>query len=786
MDTLFFIKKRFTWLVLIAIGILTIPGPWFFPRPDLDASGMIGLYLAQLKHFQIGLDEVSQFGPLAFLYAPTYIDPSLWFPAMIYRLASHSIFLFAVGLFLMKSSVTWKENLLILSMLPAMALLTSINGNNDYELISSLVIFLYLIITHKIGIKYEMLLLTLVSFAFAVESLIKFTMTVSILSMIVMFSLISIVSKEYKRALTVCIFFSIFLLILWVGSGQYLSNLPSWLVNNVEFSYGYSYGNAIDGPKFQLVEAVVGIIFAVILSIYAFVKRDKNLTIFILLNGELLFESFKHGFVRQDAHVNYFFFYYALFFILTYIIYKQNNEDKKYHGKVVLKVPLLVLSVIFVANILFLSLASVEASIPQAISMYGSVPSLMFDHSRQSQMIEDAKTLSKNHYQLGNETINYIGNKTMDVFPWDIGVPWIYDLNWSPRPMFWSFQVFSSYLDKLNAQHFLDKKDAPQTILYAYKSVDNRYPLFDEPLTFQAILHNYQYVQTSGEFALLSYSPKEQWGPEQDLGIVEGELGKPIKIPKYDDGYEFADIDLNFSSLGKFMNIIYKPSLAHIRFKFSDSTYSQEFRFLPGASKDGVFVSQYIDSVYDLPSILSGKIAPNIDEMTITADYPTHYEKTVRVKFVGIPTQVSIEQNKENKIPVWSSLKPVQGGMMAIDWIDNIQYAKQGIVVNVNDETGHLVTISGWAVDNLSKDGAVKTFLEFRDGEKEITLPTKKMDRPDLVDAYGVPSYTNGGWYTVFDTKEFGHECYTLSLYIPRSNGQEYFKISSDKSICFG
>jgi len=117
--------------------------------------------------------------------------------------------------------------------------------------------------------------------------------------------------------------------------------------------------------------------------------------------------------------------------------------------------------------------------ITTTIPAWGEVYPLIFDESYQIQKTESVKNGLRDFYQLDKETIDFIGNKTMDVIPWEFSVPWSYDLNWSPRPLVVSFIVFSTHLDKLNAQHFLDE-EAPETITYSYNSIDGRYPLFDE------------------------------------------------------------------------------------------------------------------------------------------------------------------------------------------------------------------------------------------------------------------------------------------------------------------
>jgi len=117
---------------------------------------------------------------------------------------------------------------------------------------------------------------------------------------------------------------------------------------------------------------------------------------------------------------------------------------------------------------------------------------------------------------------------------------------------------------------------------------------------------------------------------------------------------------LEFSPLGKVLNTIYKPSQAHIIFKFTDSTYSGEYRFIHGATSDGVFVSQYVDGINEFSTILSGNLTPDIDEIIINVGDPSHYEKNFQTKFVGIPAQISIQKSDENiVVPDWRPIKIV-------------------------------------------------------------------------------------------------------------------------------
>lgn len=153
------------------------------------------------------------------------------------------------------------------------------------------------------------------------------------------------------------------------------------------------------------------------------------------------------------------------------------------------------------------------------------------------------------------------------------------------------------------------------------------------------------------------------------------------------------------------------------------------------------------------------------------------------LKVIGVPANISIQNGS---YPAdWHTLKRVEGGIMAIDTVGKKLYAQESSTINVNKGINQFVDISGWAADELNKDGGVKTFLVFKGGNEEIVLPTKKTDRPDVASYFGVKSYEQSGWSTTISSKEFKAQCYNISLRILKANGKEYYELNGGKPICF-
>ena len=771
-------------LIFSVIGFLTLPFPYFTPRPELDSSAAIGLHESILRGFEFGHDVVSSFGPLQFLLLPVITDPLLWFLSMFFRLFTHFFFLYVLVLFIVKMKISFKEYVMIVIITPIMVLIPYFTAVNDYMLLMPGVILLYLIITKKIDGKYSYVLLGAISFLFAIISFIKFNNAIASLSLLTIFSVILFVNRDYKKIIMILSSYGIFLGLLWIVSGQMIQDFPIWFTNSLDVGKGYNYAMAIDGSEIQVLHGIIGIIAIVSFLIYYIKKREINLIIFTILNGELLFQTFKHGFVRHDAHVILFFFYYGFFFILSYIIYTHDRKRKS-NQTFKIKIALLLLSILFISNIVILTGERlVEDTLGRTHIPYVKILPWFTDKTLQQEEINITKMNLKNAYQLDDYSINFLKGKAMDVIPWDVALPWTYEFEWQPRPMWWSFMVFTPEIDKLNGDYFLDEEKAPEVIVYAYKTIDYRYPLFDEPLTFQSMLKNYQYNHTSGEFALLEKNFNDHPWQEIQLKTTESKIGKIIDSPEYKEGYLFAKIDLQPNIFGKIMSIVYKPSMAHIIFKFEDGTYSPEFRLVASTANDGVFVSQYIPDLNDFTGLWSKGITQNIKGFLITVDDPSQYEKEIKIKFIGVPADVTIKKTIPIELPDWDSLSLISGGLAIIDDVGNKEYKQKDNILNIPYDAGELFQISGWAVDNISKDGNVKTFLVFQNKDDDVVFPTQKVNRQDLVIALGEINYQNGGWRATISTDELKKECYEIILRIPKTDNFEYFEINGNKTVC--
>ena len=626
------IKMLAARLSFVIAFLLTLPKPLKLSSSGLDPSWITGLYMAALEHLSFGKDIIFTYGPLGFLAEPAPVDHTLWAISLLFNLLVYALFFICIYYLLRRASAKWYHYValapLLVLAIPAV----------DFLLPLAISIALYLVVMDdKPGVK-DWACLTGISFLCAVGTLMKFNMAI-VFGAVIIISFVAFWAnkKSLKYGAFLFVSYFIFLILSWIAVGQRPALLIDYVLYGIDISKGYS-AMALGGFWYQsitLLLFVVAILALLAIAAYSMAEKRKDISIFLLINVPLLFSAYKYGFVRNDLHVELFLQIYALIFgLLTFILItglKKGKSDR--YGKLCAVACLVMVAVLVMPNA-YLMLKSDGYSF-QSPGAYVQAANVLADNGAFNALVESQKSDVRESASLDARTIGYIGNSPIDVFPWDISLAWAYGMNWSPRPIFQSYSAYTSKLDLANSGHFTS--DArPRMVLFSLKSVDGRYPIFDEPATFRALLCNYTYYDSSGKFVLLEEtSNTPEYNETVSLGNVSAEMGRYVEVPK-SEGPVFARIYVDPSLYGQAVDLLYKPSAMHIRFKLTNGSYSPEYRFIPAQAVDGVFLSRYAETTEDLAAVFKGNMSGDIESIMISTDGPADYSKSIRIEFFGM------------------------------------------------------------------------------------------------------------------------------------------------------
>jgi hypothetical protein len=616
--------------MLVAAAIVafwTLPPVLAAPSAALDSSWQIGLQLALLRGLQFGKDVVFTLGPFSFLYFPLFVHPTLWAISFFFTLFIHLLMMAALILFARRVAVGWTGLVLIV-----VALLFALPVDYlDYRILFTVALLAYLVLTSNVSRSASRVFLGLLAVLLATATMIKFTAFMTSTGVVAGMAAVSVKRKEYDRPFLFVAVFALAWLFLWKLAGQDLAHITAYFANSMQISSGYSAAMADDGKAWHFYLAILAIAAIIFFCATSARKGDLHPLLMAILLGGFLLVSYKHGFVRQDmGHVVIFFGNTMLMLAALYPLLSKTITSIR--GKTIMLVCFFALaggiydryhSAVLAPHFSY-RIASLRYSL-----------SLLSDASQQGRLRQESMSQIRRALPVSAGTLEALAGKTVDVFPWDIALAYAYGLDWSPRPVFHSYCAYTKALDLLNASHFCGT-GAPEMVLFSFKGIDLRYPLFDEPATFRTILRHYRPCGTHGEFLLLQ---KKEPGadPPTEIGPSRhARLGELLAVPPWrGNGRIFARVVLRYNFIGRLIGLFYKPSELHVKFREAGhDSFSPPYRFISDQAKNGIILSSHVRDLADLAGLFSGSDrGSGIKEFVIDADYPWQFSQPFEVEF---------------------------------------------------------------------------------------------------------------------------------------------------------
>jgi len=197
---------------------------------------------------------------------------------------------------------------------------------------------------------------------------------------------------------------------------------------------------------------------------------------------------------------------------------------------------------------------------------------------------------------------NYIGNKTIDIYPWNLMYAYANQFNWVPRPSVQSSDL-NEWLDKKVATFYSDEK-APDFVLW-HRSEDHfgrdmgyfesRYLLNAGPYTVDALFSSYNPVFKTREYILLeksSHAKKTEVIPGETISL---RLNQMVKVPDTRNNLK-ASVHVSLSTWGKILSPVYKEPAFFIKYKWSDGI-EYDYNILRFNSPSGIWIQPFMTSL---------------------------------------------------------------------------------------------------------------------------------------------------------------------------------------------
>ena len=562
------------------------------PAAGLDPSWSNTINYALTNNFKFGTEIVFTYGPLGSLRFPGYVyaEPT-YYPAVIISIIFSTIVAYA--LFLISKP---ESTLTILIGIGAVFIGLLGDGLMFWYLIPLIFIMLLMREENKRGLIVSLFIVVILAFSI----LVKF----SHLPIVFISVLLADIYFIYKRKLPIFTFsLFAFWLVIYSLSGQALTDFWSYFWGSFATLSGYSESMNIFGPA-KMIYAFLVLFSAMFLLLVFHFYKNLNIKLFLVsfLASVVLFMAFKQGFVRHDGHAISAFSGMAIVFGMLFLTYSKLLSSKLSYGLATGFVILAAAS-LFEVRAYYSNSSAFKLAYNTAINFKNRVVNAPAVFSR------DRLELLNIRYEQANKKIIEIVDLssivgTVDIYPWDQSYVIAHGLQFSPRPLFQSYSVYTDELIRNNIE-FIKSERATENILFRFQEIDGRLPSTMEGASWLEILSRYDAIDVIGNFLHLKKADNPRTFELTNKQHMQGVFEKDIPIP-YNNA--FVKINMPKNAFGKVANTLFKTPVIKIQLNFSDGT-TQTSRIIPAMARNGFILTPYLSNIIDFYKFGVGELA---------------------------------------------------------------------------------------------------------------------------------------------------------------------------------
>src|SRR5262245_29624249 len=606
------------WSVLV-LAVLAAAGA-FLPLPPKVLSNVVDqsfgqtLHLGAARGYAVGSELISTFGPLGFVFYPTYLPATLlWLVALRLALAAATIWTFAwIGLATLGSPLA--AGLLLLACAPFVA-----PPDVWFMLLPLLAVFVELFATRAAPVSLRITL----GAAIGLACLIKFTFLIAVLAVLGPLTLASLRARRVPLVTSAALGAAA---IAWLATGHGLAALLLYLdLSTREIAAGY--GGAMQGyfVGSLLVHALVvtlvliaaGVLFARRLATGRWAAPAALAAVVFLL--------FKAGFVRADVHV-----FTTVFGFLVLTVLLALQWARRPRG-----LALGALGVALVAGGFWVHAAIVRGwpflyfppvFPPEAFERLASLSLLWHREALDAQQAVDDAALRE-------ETPLPSLRGTVDVYPYEQNLILAHALDLRPRPVFQSYMAYTPRLAQANADH-LESELAPEWIVFRVAPIDKRMPTMDDSASWPLFLTRYKFQRPVEQYALLRRREAPRRWHLESLGTVDSNTGTKVDVPS-EAGPIWARIDLHETWSDGLAGLLVAPRLVYLGIGMRKGK-AEAYRFVPKLGRGGFLLSPLVEDTSDFIKVMENpgqRTTNDVVWLKLRTPSGTELDRTMTVEF---------------------------------------------------------------------------------------------------------------------------------------------------------
>ncbi|MFN7943251.1 MAG: hypothetical protein U0X73_16795 [Thermoanaerobaculia bacterium] len=390
-----------------------------------------------------------------------------------------------------------------------------------------------------------------------------------------------------------------------VGIAALFGSVPTflhWLALEHQLLAGFSAAMSLPGPRTTLTAGLALLLACAAAPALAFAARARVALWWAAVLPAVAI-VWKHGFVRQDVHVDLFLFFLAGLVGVAALLVRRPGD----------LVPLVAIVAALVGANAVTTRDLGTPHPPSGASIFlgrtGRANLLgAFDLGGRQRILyaESGDALAPLAWGEGARRLAAAGG-TFDVVPWDLVRLPINDLAWRPNPLLQLYTAYTPRLDAEIARHFAGER-APDHLLVHFAPIDDRQTLWEAPATWEAIAERYAPAaeQPLAKFLVLDRRATPRAVERRELGRAALVPWVRSDLPAIAPGEELTvALALRPTPFGRLRGALYRTEPVLVEVGFLPGR-RQTFRLLPAQAGGDLLLDPPCRSLSELAAWLAG------------------------------------------------------------------------------------------------------------------------------------------------------------------------------------
>lgn len=609
-------------------GILL--APWFLMpiTSGLDPSWIYGLNVYNIEHVIFGRDLLFTYGPLGYILFPQPVGNNiasafsilmLFFLAM---LGTTAFILFSKSF----AHINHRMGNLLASLFFLYIAFLAGNYIPEYWTTYILLMVLSAILVKKSRHTYWFMIIAVL--ITVISMFIKFN--TGILNLICMYIFLFLLFMQKSEQI------KLFAIIIIVGipaifTGSYLlynfsfHDLGVYAYSAINISSGYIYNMSMEVKDTFYTDYIAALMIIFLGCLCKITHDDKKNGLYAILFLFAFFITFKHGIVRGD-HITVVPTIFCLYFSI-YILFMKADITEYLQGKI--KYLVMVLCIALVA--FPMHHRQVSNLLQPLYTGVDHIQTLVLCTVHENRSF---KQLDQREAVMDRDFSAVLGQHSMTIYPWEFSLYNIGEHVYRPIPVF-SINVGTVFLDQKNADFFA-ADNAPEYIILSLETVDNQYPLINNPAMWMEILKRYDVVDYDDKNFLLAKRNSACESVETEIETRSIGKNDTITIPE-SSSHILIKVDADLSLKGNLAKLLYRIPEVNMDAVLNDgSVYHQ--RIILNVWQNPVMIDVIPKEKSDFVKIMDDTIddGRKVKEIRFSGEGLAYYKDNIKITFSSV------------------------------------------------------------------------------------------------------------------------------------------------------